>query len=50
MLTLATVLNCIGIGLQRGTQSRWQLMANDGTGAPALNDERLADDPHRRAD
>jgi len=37
-LTLATVLNCIGIGFQRGTHTRWQLVANDGTGAPTLTD------------
>ena len=37
-LTLATVLNCIGIGFQRGTDANWQLVANDGTGAPTLTD------------
>ena len=37
-LTLATVVNCIGIGFQRGTHIRWQLVANDGTGAPTLTD------------
>jgi hypothetical protein len=37
-LTLATVINCIGIGFQRGTHTRWQLVANDGTGAPTLTD------------
>jgi len=37
-LTLATALNCIGIGFQRGTHTRWQLVANDGTGAPTLAD------------
>jgi len=37
-LTLATTLNCIGIGFQRGTHTRWQLVANDGTGAPTLTD------------
>jgi len=37
-LTLATVLNCIGIGFQRGTHSNWQLVHNDGTGAPTLID------------
>jgi hypothetical protein len=31
-------LNCIGIGFQRGTHTRWQLVANDGTGAPTLTD------------
>jgi len=37
-LTLATAINCIGIGFQRGTHTRWQLVANDGTGAPTLID------------
>ena len=37
-LTLATVLNCIGIGFQRGTHVNWQLVTNDGTGAPTLTD------------
>ena len=37
-LTLATVLNCIGIGFQRGTHANWQLVANDGAGAPTLTD------------
>ncbi len=37
-LTLATVLNCIGIGFQRGTHANWQLVTNDGTGAPTLTD------------
>ena len=37
-MTLATVLNCIGIGFQRGTHANWQLVANDGTGAPTLTD------------
>ena len=37
-LTLAAVVNCIGIGFQRGTHTRWQLVANDGTGAPTLTD------------
>lgn len=37
-LTLATVLNCIGIGFQRGTHTNWQLVHNDGTGAPTLID------------
>lgn len=37
-LTLATVLNCIGIAFQRGTHANWQLVANDGTGAPTLAD------------
>lgn len=37
-LTLAAAVNCIGIGFQRGTHTRWQLVANDGTGAPTLTD------------
>jgi hypothetical protein len=37
-LTLATAINCIGIGFQRGTHTRWQLVANDGIGAPTLTD------------
>ena len=37
-LTRATAINCIGIGFQRGTHTRWQLVANDGTGAPTLTD------------
>jgi len=37
-LTLATVINCIGIGFQRGTHTRWHLVTNDGTGAPTLTD------------
>ena len=37
-LTLATVLNCIGIGFQRGTHANWHLVANDGSGAPTLTD------------
>jgi hypothetical protein len=37
-LTLAAVMNCIGIGFQRGTHANWQLVTNDGTGAPTLTD------------
>jgi hypothetical protein len=37
-LTLATVLNCIGIGFQRGTHTNWQLVHNDGAGVPTLID------------
>lgn len=33
-LTLATAINCIGF--QRGSHTRWQLVMNDGTGAPTL--------------
>ena len=27
---------CIGVGFQRGTHTRWQLVANAGGGAPPL--------------
>jgi hypothetical protein len=37
-LTLTSVLNCIGIGFQRGTHTNWQMVSNDGTGAPTLTD------------
>jgi hypothetical protein len=37
-LTLATAINCIGIGFQRGTHANWQLVSNDATGAPTLTD------------
>ena len=37
-LTLATAINCIGMGFQRGTHTRPQLVSNDGTGAPTLSD------------
>ena len=37
-LTLAAAVNCIGIGFQRGTHTNWQLVQNDGTGAPTLTD------------
>uniref|UniRef100_UPI0040482C46 DUF2793 domain-containing protein n=2 Tax=Yoonia sp. TaxID=2212373 RepID=UPI0040482C46 len=37
-LTLATVVNCVGIGFQRGTHANWQLVRNDGSGAPSLTD------------
>jgi hypothetical protein len=39
-LKLVTAINCIGIGIsfQRGKHTRWQLVANDGTGAPTLTD------------
>lgn len=29
---------CIGIVFQRGTHANWQLVRNDGTGAPMLTD------------
>ncbi len=35
-LSLSAAINCIGF--QRGTHTRWQLIANDGTGAPLLTD------------
>ena len=37
-LTLAAVINAVGIGFQRGTHANWQLVTNDGTGAPTLTD------------
>ncbi len=37
-LTLSAVVNCIGIGFQRGTHTNWQLVQNDGSGAPTLTD------------
>ncbi|GLS88917.1 hypothetical protein GCM10010873_38910 [Cypionkella aquatica] len=37
-LTLATVINAVGIRPQRGTHANWQLGTNDGTGAPSLTD------------
>jgi hypothetical protein len=37
-LSLAAVINAIGIGFQRGTHGNWQLVTNDGTGAPTLTD------------
>ncbi|QRZ15597.1 DUF2793 domain-containing protein [Paracoccus methylovorus] len=37
-LTLASVINAVGIGFQRGTHANWQLVTNDGTGAPTLTD------------
>lgn len=37
-LTLAAAVNCIGIGFQRGTHANWQLVHNDGSGAPTLTD------------
>ena len=36
---LGTVLTCVGFGFQCGTHVNWQLVANDGTGAPALTDK-----------
>ena len=37
MLAMA-VVNCIGIGFQRGTHTRWHLVVNDGISAPTLSD------------
>ena len=37
-LTLAAVVNAIGIGFQRGTHANWQAVTNDATGAPTLTD------------
>ena len=37
-LTLSAVANCVGIGFQRGTHTNWQLVTNDGSGAPSLTD------------
>ena len=37
-LTLSAVVNSIGIGFQRGTHTRWQLVQNDASGAPTLTD------------
>jgi hypothetical protein len=37
-LTLAAVINAVGIGFQRGTHANWQVLSNDGTGAPTLTD------------
>jgi hypothetical protein len=37
-LTLAAAIHCIGIGFQRSTHTRCQLVANDGTGAPTLTE------------
>ena len=32
------MVNCIGIGFQRGTHTNWQLVQNDASGAPTLTD------------
>lgn len=37
-LTLSAVVNCIGVGFQRGTHTNWQLVRNDASGAPTLTD------------
>jgi hypothetical protein len=38
LTSAAAVVNCIGIAFQRDTHANWQLVANDGTGAPTLTD------------
>ena len=37
-LLLSGVVNCVGLGFQRGTHTNWQLVQNDGSGAPTLTD------------
>ncbi|MER2509583.1 MAG: hypothetical protein ABTQ27_12615 [Amaricoccus sp.] len=37
-LTLSAVVSCVGIGFQRGTHTRCQLVTNDASGAPTLGD------------
>ena len=37
-LTLSAVVNALGIGFERGTHANWQIVHNDGTGAPTLID------------
>jgi hypothetical protein len=37
-LTLSAVVNALGIGFQRGTHANWQIVHNDGSGAPTLID------------
>ena len=37
-LTLTAMVNCVGIGFQRVTHANWQLVSNDGAGAPTLID------------
>ena len=37
-LALSAVASCTGIGFQRGTHTRWQLVTNDASGAPTLVD------------
>ena len=55
-LTLSAVVNAIGIGFQRGTHTRWQIVHNDASGAPTLINascdlrarDRRGDHAHRR--
>ena len=35
-LLLSAVVNCIGIGFQRGTHANWQIVHNSGSGSPTL--------------
>jgi hypothetical protein len=35
---LSALVNCLGLGFQRGTHVNWQLVANDAAGAPTLVD------------
>ncbi|SDG14983.1 DUF2793 domain-containing protein [Rhodobacter capsulatus] len=37
-LTLSAVVNALRIGFERGTHANWQIVHNDGTGAPTLID------------
>jgi len=37
-LALSAMVSCVGIGFQRGTHTRWQLVANDASGSPTLVD------------
>ena len=37
-LALSAVVSAVGIGFQRGTHTRWQLVTNDASGAPTLTD------------
>ena len=37
-LTLSAIVNALGIGFERGTHANWQIVHNDGTGAPTLID------------
>lgn len=37
-LALSAVVSCVGLGFLRGTHTRWQLVANDASGAPTLTD------------
>lgn len=37
-LTRSAVVNCIGIGFQRGTHTNWQFVQNNASGAPTLTD------------